>query len=167
VKYREIAHQRELDRIESERQLKEKEQERVLAAQEAERLQKLKEAERQRDESRRLADEMRFYAAMPEPAGDRAPAFYDQESAEGKGRAALKVAQAWGPTLNDLPLVEDRPTLKRELYDLLLLMAQVRGRRATDAASAKDMLVFLDQAATMKEPSSGYHQLRARYHQLQ
>src|SRR5262249_30819346 len=135
AKWREAERQREEDRIEAERQREEDRlqaekkqreiEERRQAAQcKAEELQKKNQARAQITEFRRLADEMRFYAAVPDPAGDQAPPFYDLENGERKGRDALAIVTDWGPALADLPLAEEQDPVKSELYDLLLLMAQ-------------------------------------------
>src|SRR5262249_1977562 len=88
------------------------------------------------------------------------------ENGESKGRAALEVVKDWGPELAELPLVEQRDAVKSELYDLLLLMAQIRGRRASNATAGRDMMALLDRAAPLRTSSASYHRLRAQGHQL-
>jgi tetratricopeptide (TPR) repeat protein/tRNA A-37 threonylcarbamoyl transferase component Bud32 len=168
VRLREVERQREEERIEAARQLKIEEEEKLLARRKAAFLEQQKEARRRLVEFRRLGDQMRFYAASPDPFGEQAQAFYDLESGEGRGRAALALVKDWGPTLENLPLVDERAPVKKELYDLILLMAQVRRRRASasDAAAGRDMVALLDQARPLQPLSVGYHRLRGDGYRL-
>src|SRR5439155_6732617 len=165
LKLREVQRQHDQERREAELELRQKEEARQAAQREAAQLHTKNQARTQVAQFRRLADEMRVYAAVPDPAGDQAPPFYDLENGERKGREALALVTDWGPALADLPLVEEQGPVKSELYDLLLLMAQTRGRRAADAA-ARDMLALLDRAALLRMPSASYHRLRAQGHRL-
>src|SRR5262249_33515521 len=115
---------------------------------------------------RRLADEMRFYSAIPDPAGEQAAPFFDRDGAQGKGEQALAVVREWGPTLDGLVLEDERPAVKNGLYDLLLLMAQARGRRATDAETGGKILALLDQARTLRQPTASHHRLSAQAYRL-
>jgi len=148
LKFREYERLQEIER-----------QERAKAEEVARELQRQETARGAAVEFRRLADEARFLAANADPVGENAP-FFDPKKGEAAGGQALAIAAPWGPTLEQFPLTSDRGALKEELYDLLLLMAQVKGRSTEDAAAAKDVLALLDRAAELRQPTQGYHRLR-------
>ncbi len=166
AKWKQVEAEREQERIEAARIQKETEEQAEQEKREKERLQAEEEARGRVQKFRRLGDELRFYAAIPDPAGEQAPAFYDQENGESKGRDALKLIEDWGLKLDGLPLADKRDDLRGELYDLLLLMAQMRGRRATDVVAGREMLALLDRAATLRPVSASYHRLCSRGHEL-
>src|SRR5207244_10036142 len=118
LKLREVQQQRDQERREAQQELRQKEEARQAAQREAAQLQRKNQARAQVAQFRQLADEMRFYAAVPDPAGDQAPPFYDLENGERKGREALALVTDWGPALADLPLVEGQGPVKSELDDL-------------------------------------------------
>ena len=114
---------------------------------------------------RNLAEEARFFAANADPSEENAP-FFDPKKGEAKAQDALAVAKAWGPALEDFPLDATlRSDLKQELYDLLVLTAQVKTRTG-DEAEGLAALSLLDQAATLAPPMRGLHRLRAQGHTL-
>jgi tetratricopeptide (TPR) repeat protein len=137
------------------------ERRRAEAAHRAEVLLRQKQAQEDVKEFRRLADEMHFYAATTDPVSERAP-YFAPEKGEATGRAALAVAEKWGPDLSDLPLEEERNDLRKEVYDLLLLMAQVKSPQAKAPPAAREMLALLDRAAPLREPSQSYYRLEAQ-----
>jgi tetratricopeptide (TPR) repeat protein len=148
VKFREYERLQEIER-----------QERAKAEEVARELQRHEAARTAAVQFRRRADEARFLAANADPIGENAP-FFDLKKGEAVGREALAIADEWGPALDQFPLVDQRGGLKDELYDLLLLMAQMTTRRAQDAASPKEALALLDRAAGLREPTQIYHRLR-------
>lgn len=150
----------EAERLEAQKKRTQEEQEK------ADLLKKEKEAQAQVQTFRQFADEMRFFAAIPDPATEGAPPFVDQDNALSRGRAALNLADAWGENLDNFPLPDVRDRLKGELYDLLLLMAQTQGRRATDAAAARNVFKLLEQTRALHEPTAGYHRLAAQSYRL-
>jgi serine/threonine protein kinase/Flp pilus assembly protein TadD len=127
---------------------------------EADRLAARKRADEEMKRFQKLAEEARFFAANADPVAERAP-FFDPERGLALARKALDVAEGWGPKLTNFPLDAEREPLKNDLADLLLLMAQVRGRQPEPAGSAKERLALLDRAAELRPPTAGYHQLRA------
>lgn len=112
------------------------------------------------EEFRRLADEVRYYAASSDPATERAP-YYDLRKGDASGRAAIELAESWGRDLSEFPLQDQRPELRRELYELLLLIVQERLERHPAADSAGDLIASLDRAAGLREPTGSYYRLRA------
>ena len=158
AKYREM----EQNRIE---QLRTEAQRRQEAQDEAERLTKRDQARRDLIEFRRLADEARFFAATTEPVSENSPYFDPREGAT-KTKAALDLARAWGPKLDELPLRDQVDFVKKELYDLLLLQAQAKSGAAAGPNEAKETLALLDTAGTWRSPSRSYYQFRARANQI-
>jgi tetratricopeptide (TPR) repeat protein/predicted Ser/Thr protein kinase len=144
---------------EFERRQDQERQHRFRAEQLAKELQDQDRARGESNEFRRLADEARFYAAHADPAGENAP-FFDLRKGDATGQAALAVTAAWGPRLEQFPLASERDPLKGELYDLLLLLAQVKTRQGDDAATARNVLALLDRAAPLRDLTQGYHRLR-------
>jgi tetratricopeptide (TPR) repeat protein len=134
-------------------------QKRAEAEETARELQRQETARGEAVQFRRLADEARFLAANADPIGENAP-FFDPEKGTAAGRQALAITENWGPSLEQFPLDDRRGELREELYDLLLLMAHVKNRRGSDAATAKETLALLDRASAMREPTLGYHRLR-------
>jgi tetratricopeptide (TPR) repeat protein/tRNA A-37 threonylcarbamoyl transferase component Bud32 len=160
-KWQEAERQRELDRIEAADKLRAETERRENAQREKDELANKDAARLRLVDFRRLADEMRFSSAIPDPAGEQAPPLVDVEAGESKGRAAVALVEDWGPTLDRLPLAEQQPVIRSELYDLLLLMAQTRARLAAGPDAGKDMLGLLDRAAALREPTASYHRLRS------
>src|SRR5262249_28708466 len=78
------------ERAEAARLLKEEQEEKEAIEARAEQLKKEEEARGQIKEFRRLADELRFYAAIPDAAGGQAPPLVDLESGDARGRAARR-----------------------------------------------------------------------------
>ena len=112
-------------------------------------------------EFRRLADEAHFFAASTNPVAERAP-YFDPNKGEKAARAADAIAQAWGPSLEALEAEEERPALRRELYDLLLLLAQIHSQASDDArTAAQDALDLLDRAKVLAAPSQGFYRVQA------
>jgi len=176
AKWRQVEREREQERLAAAEQLRNEKERGELAQREADALQKQNEARQRLKDFRRLADEMRFYAAIPDPVAEQAPPFYDLESGEGKGRQALALARDWGLDLASLPLNEERSAVKRELYDLLLLLAQLRSRRADSlsaggkveerAEAGREVLALLDQTTPLQSSTVGYHRLKSKAYQL-
>jgi tetratricopeptide (TPR) repeat protein len=151
--------------------LREAERRRQEAAREAAVLRRQEQARAEVKEFRRLADVMHYYAATTDAMSENAP-YFDPAKGEATGRAALDVADAWGPDLEALPLAEERGSVKKELYDLLLLIAQVRSTRVAGPddpatrAAAGEQLALLDRAALLGETSRGSYRLRAQAHRV-
>jgi lipoprotein NlpI/tRNA A-37 threonylcarbamoyl transferase component Bud32 len=114
-------------------------------------------------EFRKLAAQTQLYTAFQDPGAEHVP-YYDPEQGAATAKAALAKVSPWGPKLEGLPVAEDRAPLRKELYDLLLLLAQSKGRGAGPAA-AKEVLALLDQAAPLREPTVSYHRLRGAAYQ--
>jgi lipoprotein NlpI len=144
-------------RLSKERELKE--------AQQAQRLKDINQARKDMAEFHRLADEMRYYAANSNPVAERAP-YFDPRKAEAVGQAALARAKGLGPELERLALTADQTDYKNELYDLVLMMAQTKGRQTNDPRAGQEMLALLDRAADLRDHSRGYYQLRADGYRL-
>jgi tetratricopeptide (TPR) repeat protein len=158
---------------------------RLLAQREADQLKKRDQARREVARFRRLADEARFLAATTDPVFEHAP-YFDPQEAENTARAALTLASQWGPALGGLLDPEERERIKPDLYDLILLTAQLRSQRPRavsaepvamvfllaagtkpEATPARATLALLDEAARLHQPSRGFYRLRAQvYRQL-
>src|SRR5262249_8774258 len=101
-----------------------------------------------------------------DPGAEHVP-YYDREKGESKARAALDALRPWGPGLEELPLENERPAVRKELYDLLLLLAQTRARHAAGADEARGVVPLLDPAAGLREPTRWTYRLRADAYRLQ
>jgi tetratricopeptide (TPR) repeat protein len=163
------------------REAQEAEQRRIEEAQQAERERREIEAQRQKEahdadvlrqqqqarvdlkEFLRLADEMQFYAATTDSMSEHTP-YFDPRKGEATGRDAVALADKWGATLEELPLQEEQARARKELYDLLLLMAQVKSAQASQPEAARELLALLDRAAPLQEPSRSYYRLRSQAH---
>jgi len=131
------------------------------AYRESNRLQKMDRARADVKEFRGLADEARFFAATTDPVSEHAP-YFDPREGEEKARAALAVAGKWGDgSLPGLPLTEEKESVKKELYDLHLILAQTLSQREADAPAAHETLALLEDAGSLAPPSRGYYRLRA------
>ena len=113
----------------------------------------------------RLTDEARYFAANTDAVDERAP-YYDPKQAADRARDALTLADAWSPSLERLPLPDQRPAVRAALYDTILLTVQSRTPRGADPAQdrhvARDALAMLDRAAALADrPTASYHRLRA------
>ncbi|HTW95236.1 MAG TPA: tetratricopeptide repeat protein [Tepidisphaeraceae bacterium] len=110
-----------------------------------------------------LSEEARYFAASSDPTAEHAP-YFDPAKARVDWNAALNIASAWGSTLQNLPLPDQRPALRAQLYEILLLMVQdtCQSRQGLDAVPS-----LLDRARQlMPLPSRGYYLLQARYLRL-
>jgi tRNA A-37 threonylcarbamoyl transferase component Bud32/Tfp pilus assembly protein PilF len=114
---------------------------------------------------RRLADEARIATALANAHAEIVP-YCDPRGGLAAGEKALELADArWGPALERLPLAGDkREEFTAEFYDLLLILAQLRGGQGQGAASGQKMLALLDRAGPLGKPSASYHRLRAEAH---
>jgi hypothetical protein len=111
---------------------------------------------------RSLMEEARYYAASADPVAENVPAL-DAGKVEVKAKAALAIAEAWGPKLDKMPLEDQRPALKKDLYDLLLEVAQLKSRNA-GMEQVKEVQALLERAASFQTPTQSYYRLRARTH---
>jgi serine/threonine protein kinase/Flp pilus assembly protein TadD len=112
------------------------------------------------------ADEVQFYAASTNPIWQHAP-YFDGRKAEAAGQAALAIARSWGAKLKQLPLPEERPLLKSELYDVILLLVQLRSQQPAKSSAIGESLALLKQARSLVDPPSrSYHRLAAHYYRL-
>ncbi len=114
----------------------------------------------------RLEDELLFYAAGTEPVPQRTP-YYDPRKAEEAGRAALLLADGWGSSLDKLPLPEERPALRQELGQVILMLVQARTQQGPQPAAAGELLGLLDRAEPLTGPSRTCHHLRGDCYRLQ
>ncbi len=117
---------------------------------------------------RRLAEEARFFAASTNPVAEHAP-FFDPAKGEAAGQAALDVTHDWATRwtggIDGLPLPHEIEPLKRELYDLLLLMAQLESNQPSaqrGTENARRLLGLTEQAGTFGPATRGYHRLRSQ-----
>ena len=142
VKYRQIEDQRAADKLASQ-------QRELDLKKKAEGLEKLNQARRDVEKFRNLAEEARFFAATTDPVAERAP-YFDPREGQAEAQDALALAVPWGPTVEALPLEQERDPLRKDLYDLRLLVAQSKIQQGTEAA-AKEALVLLDEAGTTRQ----------------
>ncbi len=110
---------------------------------------------------RRLSDEAQFYAANTDTVSEHAP-YFDPQRAIQLGNAALESAAGWGDQASLFPIADERPALTAELYDLLLVLANLQQQSTTTADQQIDALKWLDRAARLRPASRAYHQIRAR-----
>jgi tetratricopeptide (TPR) repeat protein len=116
-------------------------------------------------EVQRLVDESHFYAANIDPLGEVAP-YYDVGHAQKMGRAALAASEKWGPTLDRLPLDDQRVPLRRELSDLCVRLVHIQLARS-GGSTATESLSLLDRAdGLLSPPSRASHRLRAQTYRL-
>ena len=145
--------------------VREAEQHRIDANRVADELRGKERARLDVKEFRRLADEARYFAATTDSVGEQTP-YFDPREGENKARAALAMAAPWGKTLAELPLEEEREPLKKEMYELILLVAQTIGQRANTpenaAAAARETLALLEEAGQLSTPSPSYYRLRTQ-----
>ncbi len=112
------------------------------------------------------ADEVQYHAAGTNPIGQHAP-YFDARKATAAAQAALAVAGTWGPELEHLPLPEERPLLRPELYDVILLLVQLRSQQPAEPAAVREGLALLERARALSpRPSRSYHRLAAHYYRL-
>jgi tetratricopeptide (TPR) repeat protein len=138
----------------------------AAAAREAGRLKAQEQAQADLRTFRHLADEASYFAATTNPTSEHAP-YFDPHKGGAMARAALALAEAWGPDLAALPLPAERPTVKAELYDLLILAASQTLRAEPGPAGAMRALASLTRAASLGEPSASVFRLKAgAYEQL-
>jgi serine/threonine protein kinase/Flp pilus assembly protein TadD len=115
---------------------------------------------------RHLADEANFFAASTNPASEHAP-YFDPRKGAAMARAALELANPWGPDLEALPLPEERPAVQSELHGLLILAASETLRAEPGRSGAEQALAKLDRAARLGGSSISDFRLRAlAYQQL-
>jgi tetratricopeptide (TPR) repeat protein/tRNA A-37 threonylcarbamoyl transferase component Bud32 len=116
------------------------------------------------------ADEMRYFAASTNPVAEHAP-YFDTRQGEAASRAALAIADKWGPGFDRLPLAEeDKKVLKKELHELLLLTIQLRTVNLAGRVSpedARELLALLDRSTSLGQPPSRTeHRLRVQCNRL-
>src|SRR5205823_4173787 len=105
-----------------------------------------------------LTDEAHFYAASSDSAGEQVP-YFDPRRGMEMAERAIGVARRWGPALQQWPLPQELPRFRGELYELILLDAQLRTAARDDPHAT---LVLLDTAAALSpNPTRGYYRLRA------
>jgi tetratricopeptide (TPR) repeat protein len=140
----------------------------VLATRHATRLRGREQARLDLQNIRNLIDQSHFYAANIDPPGEVAP-YYDVGRGEQSARDALSAAEKWGPTLEALPLADQRDPLRRELSELCLCLAHFQLARPetashtlpTSPASRTQALALLDRADRFAPPTRTSHHLRA------
>lgn len=112
-----------------------------------------------------LADESQFYAANSDSINERAP-YYDPNKARIAARQALATAAMWGSTFENLPFPEDRPRLRNEEYELILLVVQ-DACRSSPGTPDSNVPALLDLAKRLVPvPSREYYALRGEYLEL-
>jgi serine/threonine protein kinase/lipoprotein NlpI len=154
----------ERKQIEAARKLKQEAEQRQKAEHEAAESKRTIQARAQVERFRGLADEAQHYAAFQDPGAEHVP-YFDLEKGEEKALAALALVGPWGPHLEGLPLEEERTPLRAEVYDLLLLTARTKSRRA-QPGTPQEMLALLDRAAALREPTVSCYRLRADAYRL-
>jgi tetratricopeptide (TPR) repeat protein len=160
LKYQELEQRRLEEQAQHAEELKQEEEKRAQAERIAGELRRQKQAQQDLAKFQDLAEEMRFFVASTNPVAAQAP-FFDARAGLAKGQAALALAAGWGERLDAFPLPGERPALARDLYDLLLLLAQVKGEQSAGADGGREMLPLLDRAALLAPPTRSYHRLRA------
>jgi tetratricopeptide (TPR) repeat protein len=144
---------------EAKRKQEEAEHKQEEADREAARLKELDQARAELREFRRLADEARFFAASTDPVAEQAP-YFDPHEGERRAGDALALAARWGAESQGLPLPAERDALRKDRYDLLLLLVESKLRQP-GAAQAADAVALLDEAVRSGVPSRSYFRLRA------
>ncbi len=133
----------------------------VLSYRHARMLEDREAARQQVAQFHRLADEATFFAASTDSVNEHAP-YFDPQQAIQLGDAAVELFGRWGDQGSRWPLVDERSTLTSELYDLLLVLADLRQRCDSTSESQSSVLAMLDRAATLHPASRAYHQIRER-----
>jgi tetratricopeptide (TPR) repeat protein len=136
-------------------------------------------ADRQVKDFRRDANEALFLASSSDAPAEPFRYFDLSRAAEAVERA-LAATRSWGPTLENLPLADQRDKLRIELYELLLLAAQLklhqadgtRNESAVAGGSADgtpgapgaldEARTYLVSASTLATPTQGYYRLQAQ-----
>jgi Tfp pilus assembly protein PilF len=131
----------------------EKEQERLRAL----RIENEKAAAEDLKRFRRLAEEMQFFSVIYDNSADKVP-LYGKAAAQNKGREAIAALDRWGPNLDNLPLPAERPAARKELYEVLLGLAQllVLDNQQPQAA------ILLDRAERLQPLTPAYFRLRGQ-----
>jgi len=118
---------------------------------------------------RHLADEARFYATGIDPPGEAAP-YFDAGRGEESALSALILADKWGPSVEKLPLAGEHDSLRTELADLCLLVAQLRltaGVQQGPREFVSRITPLLDRADALRgRPTRGSMALRAQLYRL-
>src|SRR5262249_42943345 len=109
------------------------------ARQETARLQKIQKAQDDVKAFRPLAAETHRLFALQEPGAEQLVSA-GAERTERKAEQAVARLKDWGPDLAELPLAAERPALKQQLYEVLLLLAETKTRRGTRRESAREAL---------------------------
>ena len=148
------------EKLRGEEEVRKQELETKIAQAKADKLKREEDARQQIKNFNAAAEEARFYAASADPVAENAPTL-DAGNAEKKAKESLDIAAQWGPNLEALPLEDRRPGLRKDLYELLLEVAQLKSRRLTDE-QVKEV-----QATLSATPVSAAHaellpRLRAR-----
>jgi tetratricopeptide (TPR) repeat protein len=111
-------------------------------------------------------DEAQFYAASTDPITEQAP-YYEPTKGEEFGRAALAIANKWGHGLDSLTLTDERPALKEELYNLLLLLVHLKSvASSSDSENGGELQNLLTRAAELRECTRSFYRLQAQVYQL-
>lgn len=115
------------------------------------------------DQFRMLAEDANFKIGLDD--ADEQFTYYDAKEGHDVIDQALAIATPWGDELDGLPLVDERDSIRRDLYELLLRRAQV-GLLENSTDSSDSILADLNRAASYGEPTRGFYQLRAAYNRL-
>jgi tetratricopeptide (TPR) repeat protein len=127
---------------------------------ETERLEKIQKAEADVKAFRLLAAEAHRLFALQQPSSEQFVSTR-AERTERKAVEAVKRLRPWGPDLAELPLQAERPALKQQLYEVLLILAETRTHRGKRREAARDVLALLDQAAALRPASAAHLCLQA------
>ena len=133
---------------------------REAALADAARQERLNQAQRDLGQFRDLFEQTRYYLASMSPASEGFAEF-EYDKGEGTGKLALEIAGQWGGRLDELPLEYERGVVAKEIYDLLLLLADAKGRRP-GATDVQDMEGLLERAKSLREPTRGFFRLRSK-----
>lgn len=115
---------------------------------------------------RRLMGDALYFAASTDPVSEHAP-YFDSDKAFQLGNAALELAVPWGDLASDFPIANERPAINAELYDLLLVLANLHQHFDSPADQQATALSLLDRAAKVQPVSRAYYQIRASCLRLQ
>lgn len=109
---------------------------------------------------RQLNDSARYALASTNPVSESQP-YFDTEQGQQDAQAALKLSQAWGAAQERLSLDAERPAVRQDLYELMLLLVQSRETTARGESDYRELLDLLQQAAQLQSPSRGLYELEA------
>jgi tetratricopeptide (TPR) repeat protein len=130
----------------------------VAKSREAWHVQEMQRARQEVAKFRELADEVQFFAAHTDPATETTP-YFDPGRALLTAKQVFATADAWGPALEKLPLVEERDRMREELYELCLLVIQASLTTGSSAKAHDELPALFRRAALLDRPTEAYWRL--------